>query len=191
MVKNWLKDVLSSDKRDFYNFVPPLVDETYKFFVRFSWLVNANDVLKAKELLREARQSWGLEPQRLYYAHPRRGRPEFGGDAVLSAPAILNRLSSLGGESSGTEVLASPAPTQIYGVGTRTKPFKLPVALRRKQSVSKPTPSIKRQGAARTSLKKKRKSVPKTKSTAKGSNPAANKKEGSSVVSNKSEWDFR
>ncbi len=195
VAKDWLKCVLSSDKRDFYNFVPPLVDETYKLFVQYFWLRKTNNVVKAKELLREARRIWGMEPQRLY-AHSRGERLEPGGDSAFSAPAVLNRFPSLGGQASGFEVLAAPTSTQTFGVSTMTKSFKLPAALRRKQNVSKLTPSIitKRQGAARTSLKKKRKLVPKAKSNAGGLNLAADKNESSRVssrvVSDKGEWEF-
>lgn len=89
VANDWLKWVLSSDKRDFRNFVPPLDDDTRKLFVQFFWLLKANEVSKAKELIREARRFWNLEPQPLYaYSHGERLEP--GGDTALSAPAVLN-----------------------------------------------------------------------------------------------------
>ncbi|KAH8992816.1 hypothetical protein EDB86DRAFT_2931004 [Lactarius hatsudake] len=170
VVKNWLENNLSSDRRDFCNFVPPLDDETYKLFVRHSWLMKANDVAKARELLREARRRRGMEPQRLY-AHP---RLEPRGGSAFSAPAVLDRFSSLGGgQASGFEGLAASTSTQPFGASTTTK-FKLPAALRRKQNVSKPTSITKRQGAARTSFKKQRKLVPKGRSTAGGYDKGVN-----------------
>ncbi|KAH9054277.1 hypothetical protein EDB87DRAFT_115821 [Lactarius vividus] len=177
VVKNWLEHNFSSDKRDFCNFVPPLDDEACKLFVRFSWLTKANDVAKARELLREARRKRGMEPQ-CPYAH---SRLEPRGDSAFSAPAF-----SSGGQASGSEGLAASTSTQPFGVTTTTK-FKLPAALRRKQNVSKPTSSIitKRQGAARTSFKKKRRLVPKGRSTAGGSILVANNDKNSRVVSDK------
>ncbi|KAH8994049.1 hypothetical protein EDB92DRAFT_355227 [Lactarius akahatsu] len=176
VVKNWLENNFSSDKRDFCNFVPPLDDETYKLFVQHSWLMHANDVAKARELLREARRRRGMEPQRLYA----RSRLEPGGDSAFSAPAVLDRSSSLGGQASGFEGLAASTSTQPFGASTTTK-FKLSAALRRKQNVSKPTSITKRQGAARTSFKKQRKLVPKGRSTAGGSTLAADNDKSSRV----------
>jgi hypothetical protein len=189
VAKDWLKRVFSSNKLEFCNFVPPLDDETCKLFVHCFWLLKANDLLKAKELHREARRIRGLEPLHLY-AHPH-GEclpVEPGGDTVLSAPAVLNQHPYQGVQASGFEVLATPTSSQTFGVGTTTKPLKLPVALRRKQGVSKPTPSVitKRPGAARISFEKKLKSVPKARSTA---SPAVDKNESSSV-SDKGEWEF-
>ncbi|KAH9036924.1 hypothetical protein EDB84DRAFT_1156137 [Lactarius hengduanensis] len=178
VVKNWLEDNFSSDRRDFCNFVPPLDDETCNLFVRHSWLMHAKDVAKARELLREARRRRGMEPQRLYaYAH---SRLEPRGDSAFSAPAVLDRSPSLGGQASGFEGLAASTSTQPFGASTTTK-FKLPSALRRKQNVSKPTSITKRQGAARTSFKKQRKLVPKGRSAAGGSILAADNDKSSRV----------
>ncbi|KAH9056550.1 hypothetical protein EDB87DRAFT_1209572 [Lactarius vividus] len=120
-----------------------------------------------------------MEPQ-CPYAH---SRLEPRGDSAFSAPAF-----SSGGQASGSEGLAASTSTQPFGVTTTTK-FKLPAALRRKQNVSKPTSSIitKRQGAARTSFKKKRRLVPKGRSTAGGSILVANNDKNSRVVSDKGE----
>lgn len=184
--KEWLEGVLSSDKRNFYNFVPPLVDETYRLFVQYSWLTRAGDARKAKGLLREARRDWGMEPQRTYA--PSRGeRLEPGGDTVSSALAALNRPPSLGGQASSSVASAAPTSTRTFGVSTTTKSFKLPASLKRKQNVSKPTLSIitKRQGAAQTSFKKKHKLAPKVKLTAEGLNLAADKNESPRVVSDR------
>ncbi|KAI9442321.1 hypothetical protein H4582DRAFT_1927728 [Lactarius indigo] len=185
MVQEWLKDVFSSNKRDFCNFVPPLSDETYKLFVQYFWLMKVKDVAKANELLREARRGLGMEPQRLY-VHPRGERLGPRDDPVFSAPAVLDRSPSPGGQTSGFEGLTASTSTQTFGVNTTTK-FKLPAALRRRQNVFKLTPSVitKRQGAARTSFKKKRKLVLKARSTAGGSILAVDKDKSSRVVSDK------
>jgi hypothetical protein len=160
VAKDWLKRVLSSDKRDFRNFVPPLDDDTRKLFVQFFWLLKANDGSKAKDLLREARRMRGMEPQRLY-ADSHGERLEPGGDTALSVP----------------------------GISTATKQSKLPATLKRKQNVSKPTLSMitKHQGAARTNFKKKGQSIPKARTTAGGLNPAINKNVGSRIVSDEGE----
>lgn len=186
VAKDWLKQVLSSDKRDFCNFVPPLNGDTCKLFVQFFWLTKANDGSKAKKLLREARRMWGLEPRR-FYAHSHGEYLGLGGDTAFSAPALLNRFLPLGGQASGFEVLAAPMPDRTSGVSTATKQFKLPAASRRKQNVSRPSPSMitKHQGAARTSFKKKGQSIPKARTTPRGLNSATNKNEGSEIVSDK------
>ena len=180
VAKDWLKRTLSSDKRDFCNFVPTLDDETCNFFVRFFWLISANEGSKARELLRKARRHLGLEPQ-CVYAHPLRERLGPGGDTVHSAPAVPNRLPST--EASRFEVLAAPTSTRAYSFRI-IKPHKLSAALRHKKSVSKPTSPIvkdKRQGIARTSLKKA------ARSTTRGLSPATDKSESSRSVSEKGE----
>ena len=65
MATDWLKRVLSSDKRDFCNFVPQLNEDMSKLFVQYFWLLNTGDNSKAKELLRKARGLWGMEPKHL------------------------------------------------------------------------------------------------------------------------------
>ena len=179
--------VLSSDKRDFYNFIPPLDDEMYELFVRFFWLIKADEVSKAKKLLREARRSWGLEPRPLH-AHSYGKLLEPRGGSEFLAPIVLSQSPSHGGQISGFEAVVATTSTRSPGVSTTAKQLKLPASLRRKQNVSKPTPSMitKRQGAARTSLKKG-KLVPKAGTTARGSNPAADRNEGSRIVSDKGE----
>ncbi len=84
MAKEWLKCALSSDQRNFYNFVPPLVDNTYKLFVRYFWYIHVEDSNKANNLLREARQEWGMEPKYLYSRYHGHGE-EVGGDSLFPA----------------------------------------------------------------------------------------------------------
>ena len=120
------------------------------------------------KLLRERRRTWNLEPRSFYdLSYADHLEPEI----AFSVPAVPPRLS-----------------TRTADVSATIKQFKIPVASRRKK-VSKPTSSkiTKRQEAAGASLKKQRK---KARSTSRGSRPAADKNEGSRIVSDQGEQEF-
>ena len=174
MATDWLKKALSSDKRDFYNFVPQLNDDMSELFVQYFWLLQAKNSFKAKEILRKKRERLGMEPQHLK-ARPHGERLE----AALSAPTALNRFPSIGGQASGFELLPASTSARTYDISTATKRPKLPAALRHKQM---PSVITKHQGAARTSVRKKDKPIPKARTTARGVN-SADKNEGSRTVS--------
>jgi hypothetical protein len=84
----WLSAISASGKRDFWNFVLPLDDETSQLFVRFFWLIYTEDLSAAKKLLASSRRNWGIESYLYEFTVSKRLEPVDG--PTLSSAGVPN-----------------------------------------------------------------------------------------------------
>lgn len=99
VVKRWLKAISLTEIQELRHVVRPLTDETFQLFVRFFWLVKSDNRPRAKELLLDTRQDWGLEKYFDEYAANR--FLEFGEDPALWIPVVTDWVREQRGQLHG------------------------------------------------------------------------------------------